>query len=102
MLFKLKASWDRSFRIESETSDDLEWERGKLTKDYADIIALLDPIRGGTELDFNFLGEKLTKFDFLKDCLRKIPENQDAIDKYHGMDHKKVQDTINQLLQLIE
>jgi hypothetical protein len=102
MLFKLKASWDRAYRKNSETSDDLEWERGKLIKDYADIIALLDPIHGGTELDFNFLGEKLTKFDFLKDCLRKVPENRDAIEKYHGMDQKKVRDTIERLLQLIE
>ena len=94
MLFKLIASWDRSYRIESETADDLEWERGKLIKDYADVIALLDPVHGGTELDFNFLGENLTKFDFLKDCLRKIPENRDAIKKYGSMDQKKVQDRI--------
>ncbi len=37
-----------------------------------------------------------------QDCLRKIPENRDAIEKYHGMDQEKVQDTIERLLQLIE
>ncbi len=62
MVFKLKASWDRAYRIESETADDLEWERGKLIKDYADVIALLDPMFEGTELDFNFLGEKTWRF----------------------------------------
>ncbi len=102
MLFKLKASWDRAYRIDSETSDDMEWERGKLIKDYADIIALLDPVHGGTELDFNFLGEKLGDFDFLKECLRKIPETHDAIVKYNRMDQRNVRETIERLLKLTE
>ncbi len=102
MLFKLKASWDRAYRIESETADDLEWERGKLIKDYADVIALLDPMFEGTELDFNFLGEKLGDFDFLKGCLRKIPETHDAIVKYNRMDQRKVREIIERLLKLTE
>jgi hypothetical protein len=102
MLFKLKASWDRAYRIDSETADDLEWERGKLIKDYADVIALLDPVHGGTELDFNFIGEKLGDFDFLRECLRKIPETHDAIVKYNRMDQRKVRETIERLLKLTE
>ena len=102
MLFKLKASWDRAYRIDSETADDLEWERGKLIKDSADIIALLDPKYGGTEIDTNFLGEKLGEFDFLEECLRKIPETYDAIMKYNRMDQRTVRETIERLLKLIE
>lgn len=83
LLLKLKASWDRAYRIESGKSDDPEWEHGKLIKDYADVIALLDPMHGGAEIDLNFLGEKLNEFDFLKDCLRIIPENNDAVEKYN-------------------
>ena len=80
----------------------MEWERGKLIKDNADVIALLDPIHGGTELDFNFLGEKLEDFDFMKECLRKIPETHDAIVKYNRMDQRKVRETIDRLLRLTE
>ncbi|KAB2947591.1 MAG: hypothetical protein F9K14_03540 [Candidatus Methanoperedens sp.] len=102
MLFKLKASWDRAYRLNSETSTDPEWEHGKLIKDYADIIALIDPMHGGRELDFDFLGEKLTEFDFLRGCLRIIPENLDAIGKYGRMDQRAVRETIERLLQLTE
>jgi hypothetical protein len=100
MLFKLKASWDRSYRLNSETSTEPDWERGKLIKDYADIIALLDPNHGGTEIDLNFLGDKLNEFDFLRECLRRIPENHDAIGKYNRMDQRIVRETIDRLLQL--
>lgn len=104
IILKLKASWDRSYRLNSETSIDPEWERGKLIKDYADIIALLDPMpmRGAGEVDFNFLGEKLNEFDFLRECLRRIPENHDAIGKYSRMDRRTVRETIERLLQLTE
>lgn len=74
------------------------WEQGKLIKDYSDIIALLDPIHGGTELDLNFLGAMLNEFDFLKECLRRIPENHDAIEKYNGMDSQAIRNTIKLLL----
>ncbi len=56
----------------------------------------------GTELDFNFLGEKLGDFDFLKGCLRKIPETHDAILKYNRMDQRKVREIIERLLKLTE
>jgi len=102
MLFKLKASWDRAYRIDSETADDPEWERGKLIKDYADVIALLDPMFGGTEIGPNFLGEKFSDFDFLRECLRKIPETHDAIVKYNRMDQRKVRETIERLLKLTQ
>lgn len=50
-------------------------ENGKLIKDYADIIELLDLSYGGTEIELNFLGDMLDDFDFLRECLRRIPEN---------------------------
>ncbi len=102
ILFKLKASWDRAYRIDSETTDDPSWENGKLIKDYADIIALLDPSYGGTEIELNFLGDMLDDFDFLRECLRRIPENHDALGKYNRMDQRTVRETIERLLQLTE
>jgi len=101
LLFKLKASWDRAYRIEEETSDDMFREQGKLIKDYADIIALIDPARGGRDIDTGFLGEKLVDLYFLKECLRKVPENRDAVGMYSRMSQQAVRDTIVRLLSLV-
>lgn len=101
MLFKLKATWDRTYRIEHETSYDIEWERAKLIKDYADIIALIDPAHGGRDLEIEFLGEKLVEFYFLKECLRRIPENRDAVVMYNRMNQEAVRDNITTLLSLV-
>jgi hypothetical protein len=101
MLLKLKASWDRTHRIEHETSYDIDRERAKLIKDYADIIALIDPEHGGRDLETGFLGEKLVDFYFLKECLRRIPENRDAVGMYNGMSQEAVRNNIMRLLSLV-
>ena len=82
IIFKLKAVWDRSFRIQNGTSDDEEWERGKLRKDRADILALIDPEIRGTEIDVQYLGEMLHKYPFLVEMLMEIPDDIDAINMY--------------------
>lgn len=100
VLFKLKAAHDREYRIQSETSHDLEWEKGKLVKDYADVLALVDPERGGAEIDIGFLGENLVKFPFLEQYLQKAMENLDGIKKY-GTTGKKAEEAIGRLLKLL-
>ncbi len=69
-------------RINTVSKPTGDGEIKEIIIDYADILALIDPVHGGRELDLNFLGEKLTEFDFLKGCLRNIPENRDAVEKY--------------------
>ncbi len=101
MIYKLKASWDRSFRILNGTSSDEEWERGKLRKDRADILALLDPAAGGTEIDLQYLGDRLHEFPFLVEMLQEIPDDNDAIRMYHRMKQKDVQGFMDGLLQLV-
>jgi hypothetical protein len=101
LLYKLKASWDRAYRIEGETSDDMFREQGKLIKDYGDIIALIDPLHGGRDIDTGFLGEKLVDFYFLDECLRRIPENRDAVGMYNGMSQEAVRNNIMRLLSLV-
>ncbi len=73
----------------SGTSEDSEWEETKLIKDNADILALIDPTNGGNELEMDFLGEKLNELDSLKGCLRNLPENRDAIEKYRRMNQER-------------
>jgi hypothetical protein len=102
MLFKLKAAWDRAYRIEHGISGEaITRERGKLIKDCADILALIDPNFGGTELDLEFLGGQFLRFGFLEDYLRTIPENNDALAKYGNMTQRTARETCDKLLSLI-
>lgn len=100
LLFKLKAAWDRAYRVEHETSNDPEWEKGKLVKDYADIIALIDPAHGGTEIDLSYLGAKFQHLPFLKELLKRIPESRDALQKYGRTDKEALKSTMDRLLAL--
>lgn len=100
MIFKLKAAWDRSFRIQNGTADDEEWEKSKLRKDRADVIALIDPDAGGTEIDIQYLGERLHENPFLVEVLREIPSDIDAVNMYGRMKQKEVRDSIEKLLLL--
>ena len=101
MIYKLKAAWDRSYRIEHRCSTDIEWEMSKLRKDRADILSLIDPDILGTEIDLNYLGEKLHEYTFLVETLQKIPDDIDAVKLYSLMNQAKARDTIDQLLSLV-
>lgn len=101
LVFKLKAVWDRSHRLQSDTSEDEEWEKGKLLKDKADILALLDRKAGGTEVDINYLGQKLETFPFLRDIFQTIPEDREAVAMYGKMNPAQTRDVIDQLFSLI-
>ena len=100
IIFKLKAVWDRSFRIQNRTSSDEEWDSSKLRKDRADILALIDPEILGREIDIQYLGKKLQEYPFLVEMLRKIPEDIDAINMYRRMPREIVRNCIENLLLL--
>ena len=100
VIFKLKAAWDRSFRIQNGRSSDEEWETGKLKKDRADILALIDPENRDTEIDIQYLGERLQEHPFLVQMLREIPEDMDAINMYRRMGQEDVRARIENLLLL--
>jgi len=82
VLFKLKAAYDRSYRLENNQSRNPAWEKTKVIKDRSDIIALLDPDRGGREVDVSVLGAALKKFEFLVSVLKHAGEDPDAAAKY--------------------
>jgi hypothetical protein len=101
MILKLKAAWDRSFRIQNERSGNLEWEMAKLRKDRADILSLIDPDVRGTELDIQYLGERLHEYRFLEKTLWEISDDIEAINFYRRMNQEKVRHSIEKLLQLV-
>ena len=82
LLMKMKAAWDRNWRLNNNLSRNPGWERGKLMKDYSDILALIDPKSGGPILDLNFLGNQLNRLSFLKDVLKRTKKSTDAAKKY--------------------
>ncbi len=87
---KLKAAWDRTYRIENSTSADPEWDRSKLIKDYADILALLDPKYGGMDIDINELASLFEDYPFLKKTFMKTKENAESREKYARMDKTEI------------
>jgi len=91
-----------SYKIKNQTSDDTGYDKSKLVKDYADIIALLDPKKGGREIDISFLGKYLEKYPFLIDSLESIPENNEAIEMYGAIDRGGVNEVISRLLLLVK
>lgn len=103
MIFKLKAAWDRLFRLEngiSSRSNNEEWEKAKLRKDRADILSLIDPNVQGREIDIQYLGNRLQEYSFLVETLRKISDDKDAIDMYRRMNRREAKESIETLLQL--
>ena len=101
LLYKIKASWDRKYRLDNRRSEDPEWEKGKLFKDYGDIHALVDPNYGGRELDLNYLGETLASLKFLKAHIDQIPDDIDALNNYGRMDTDIARSIYDRLLSLI-
>lgn len=101
LLFELKAAWDRDHRMINDSSHDLEWEKGKLRKDHADILALLDPKAGGQNVDLFALGEYLSQYPFLTSCLKQTADDADAISWYGRMDRNEVEAAIRTILRSI-
>ncbi|HEY3420730.1 MAG TPA: hypothetical protein VGK23_09275 [Methanomassiliicoccales archaeon] len=97
----MKAAWDRNYRISHDSSHDIEWEKGKLRKDRADILALLDPSKGGRDLDIAMLGEKMEEYQFVGQCFDEIITDVDARDFYGRISEKDVKVLIEQLVDLL-
>jgi hypothetical protein len=102
LLYKLKASWDRTKRVSSGGSPDSEWDKAKAIKDGADVLALIDPENGGTDLDIGFLGAAFEKYPFLKPHFVAVCHDRTIINNYGRMDEETVHDVCDRLLSLLE
>ncbi len=101
LILKLKAAWDRYFRIMNKTSHDTEWEHGKLLKDYGDILALLDPDKGGREVMFEIVGDHLARYSFLNECFLRLINTDEPFHFYRGMTPKKGKKVVTDLLEMV-
>jgi len=100
LLMKIKAAWDRKWRLDNGRSSDPGRERGKLEKDYSDILALVDPERGGTTLDLSLLGAQLSRLSFLEDVLKCTKQSHNAAAKYEVSSEVsvKIMDSLTELI----
>lgn len=101
LILKLKAAWDRHIRITNQTSHDPEWEQGKLLKDYGDILALLDPAKGGREVMVEIVGDHLVQYEFLKGCFSRLLSTNDPFEFYRGMSPSEGREVITALLEMV-
>jgi len=100
LFLKLKAAWDREYRIDHITSFDEQWEQGKMVKDCADILALIDPESGGNEVDLEIIGTQVSQFPFLKDLILRIHEIDAVRDRYGRMNARTIE-TVCQNLESV-
>ncbi len=100
LLTKLKAAWDRSWRLQHGTSREPNRERNKLEKDFADILALVDPTAGGRELDFIALGASLEQYGFLQGILDRAGRDPGGIRFYGRLSREEAGVAVGELLRL--
>ena len=101
LILKLKAVWDRNYRIVHRISDNVEWETGKLIKDHADILALIDPNHGGNQVEISVLGKRLEKYPFLEESLTSVYDSDEGIEKYGRMSQNDAKNIIDLMISLI-
>lgn len=101
LVLKLKAIWDRHYRINHKPRDNVEWETGKLINDHADILALIDFNYAENEIEISVLGELLKKYPFLEESLTSVYDSDEGIEKYGRMSQNDAKTTIDRMLSLI-
>jgi len=100
LVTKLKAAWDRNWRLENKETIDAEYEHRKLVKDYSDIIALVDKERGGKTLDLEMLGGMLDRFKFLRIVLDRVEDSIPAAE-FYGSTPTNTKQMIEELISLL-
>lgn len=101
LLYKAKAAWDRANRLARGASPEPEWEPGKLVKDRADLLALLDP-RIKEAWDLGFLQAQLRRCPFLLGTLEAAALDRDARARYRGVDERTATAWVGQLLEHLD
>lgn len=99
LLHKLKAIVERSWKLEHEGADRL-WLTGKIAKDRADVLAMLDPAKGGRDIDISLLGGLIKALPCLLDALKGIPDHRESHERY-GCAHGEAEDWTARLVSLI-
>ncbi len=82
LVLKLKAAWDRRWRLERGRSRNPRLEEEKLAKDGADIMAIVDSFEGAEVVEVGLLGEALERYPYLRDVLGRIGDDPREVMTY--------------------
>lgn len=82
LIMKLKAAWDRQWRLENRKSEDARRDGEKLIKDLADILAIIDSEEDSTPLDFSLIGRFFEQHPQLGQVLERVLEDRRGYDFY--------------------
>lgn len=105
LLYKIKAARDRAYDLKTKgtiiDTAKLEWLRGKLTKDRADILALLDPNPRRCVVEERFDAEdfrdlvKRFELEFTLTTITELPRYRDPIRLYDPtLDEKQIREWV--------
>lgn len=101
LMMKIKAAWDRNWRIEKNRSTNPDWEKGKLIKDQSDILALLDMEKGGSTIRIDQMGGYFKQNPFLSDVIERMIGSFPGAEKY-GISQDKADEIINRFKMLTQ
>ena len=73
----------------------------KKIKDCADILALIDPNRGGREIDLEILGREISRAGFLREVIVQIPGLDAVRDRYRRMDRQEIRRVCDDFISLL-
>ena len=82
LMMKIKAAWDRKWRVNNDKSEDPEWDRSKMIKDHSDILALIDIEDEIGQLDIDLLGDFFRDHPFLESVIDDLSRSREAFAKY--------------------
>ncbi len=82
LIMKLKAAWDRQWRLEMEKSEDAGRDEEKLIKDLADILAIIDSEADTAPLDIDIIGRYLNDHPQLRGVLERVVVDRRGYDFY--------------------
>lgn len=99
LLMKLKAAWDRQWRLDHGTSRDAGREQEKVIKDEADILALVDADDDEHPLDIQMLGSWFEKNPELGDALETTAGDRRAYG-FYDRDRAPVERKVRNLIEM--
>lgn len=99
---KIKAAWDRTCKLNQESSAKNEYLEEKIIKDFGDIIALLDiNITKPYTMDLNYLSKNIFSLSYLRKFMENVTEEELSEPGYRGKAGKECRSIIDNLLSIV-
>ncbi len=100
LMMKIKAAWDRSWRVENDRSEDTEWDLSKMIKDHSDILSIIDMDDDQYDINIDQMGSYFKHYHFLEKVLDDMMDSKTAYEKY-GIRSEKATEIIERFRSLI-